>query len=147
MSISEKKDGSYPRTPRVAVGAVVFSENRVLLVRRGRPPAEGMWAIPGGSVELGESLAAAAEREIREETGLIIRAREPVVTFEIIERDGSNRVRYHYVIVDLAADYLSGTLSAGDDALQARWVTAQELENLPVVPATRQVLKKFYDFG
>jgi len=76
----------YPHCPKVAVGAVVFNEGRVLLVRRGKAPSKGLWAIPGGSVELGESLQEAAEREILEEAGIVVSAREPVCTFDVIER-------------------------------------------------------------
>ncbi|MFY9941191.1 MAG: NUDIX hydrolase [Desulfobacterales bacterium] len=133
----------YPDSPRVAVGAVVFRQNRVLLVRRGSPPAQDTWAIPGGSVRLGETLREAAERETREETGVIIRAGAPIYTFEVVERDAVGAVRFHYVIVDLAAEYVSGTPRAGDDALDARWVSAAELGGLPVNLATRRLLRRF----
>ncbi len=137
----------YPDQPRVAVGAIVFEENKVLLVRRGQPPAEGAWAIPGGRVELGESMQKAAEREIREETGLIVRAKDPVFTFDVVVRDDNGRVRFHYVIVDLIADYVSGELCPGDDALEARWVSSAEMENLNISPNTRNVLKNLFNFG
>jgi len=137
----------YPDQPRVAVGAIVFEENKVLLVRRGQPPAEGAWAIPGGRVELGESMQKAAEREIREETGLNVRAKDPVFTFDVVVRDDNGRVRFHYVIVDLIADYVSGELRAGDDALDARWVSSTEMETLSVSPNTRNVLKNLFNFG
>ncbi len=139
--------GSYPTCPRVAVGAIVFHRGRVLLVCRRHPPGRGLWAIPGGRVELGESLAAAAEREILEETGLAVRAGDPVEVFEVVERDDRGAVVYHYVIVDLAAEYLHGDIRAGDDALEARWVPAGELARLAVNPKTRQVLRKRYGFG
>lgn len=132
----------YPDVPRVAVGALVVKDGRVLLVRRGQPPSEGLWAIPGGRVELGESLQEAAEREIMEETGLIIRARRPVYTFDAILRDDAGRVRFHYVIVDLLADYVAGELHAGDDAREARWVAPEELEELPVNQTTLEILRK-----
>jgi len=141
----QKKD--YPDKPRVAVGAVVFSNNRVLLVRRGQPPSEDLWAIPGGSVEIGETLQEAAEREILEETGITIRAREPVYTFDAIERDDAGKIRFHYVIVDLGADYVSGDPTAGDDALEARWVTAQELNELQVSLPTLKLLNGKFRFG
>ncbi len=137
----------YPDHPRVGVGAVVFLEARVLMVRRGAPPAQGVWAIPGGRLRLGETLQAAAEREILEETGIEIRAGAPVFTFDAIERDPDGRVRYHYVIVDLAAEYLRGTPIAGDDALEARWVAAAEMADLKVNPTTRHLLKSRFDFG
>jgi len=136
----------YPHCPKVAVGAVVFNEGRVLLVRRGKAPSKGLWAIPGGSVELGESLQEAAEREILEEAGIVVKAREPVCTFDVIERDDAGRVRFHYVIVDLAADYLDGDLRSGDDALEARWVSPGELETLTVNERTRRLLERQFQF-
>ncbi len=137
----------YPGNPRVAVGAVVFKDERVLLVRRGQPPAEDLWAIPGGCVEIGETLQEAAEREIREETGIRIRAAKPIYTFDVIERDRSGRIRFHYVIIDLAADYVSGEPSAGDDAVEARWVSPGEINALAVSAATLKLLKSKFDFG
>jgi len=142
-----KFDGAYPTYPRVAVGAIVFKDNKVLLVRRGKPPAEDLWAIPGGAVEIGESLSAAAEREIFEETGITIRALEPVYTFDVVERDASGRTRFHYVIVDLTADYIRGDIRAGDDASAARWVSSDEMASLKVSSKTRQLLKTQFKFG
>jgi 8-oxo-dGTP diphosphatase len=140
-------DGAYPTRPRVAVGAIVFRDNKVLLVRRGKPPAEDLWAIPGGSVEIGETLKVAAEREIFEETGITIRALEPVYTFDVIERDADDRTRFHYVIVDLTADYVRGDLRAGGDAAAARWVSSDEIASLRVSSETRRLLKTQFDFG
>lgn len=137
----------YPETPRPAVGAVVFNDQAVLLVRRANPPARGMWAIPGGNIHLGETLQAAAEREILEETGVVIRAREPVFVFDAILRDEKGTVKYHYVIVDLVADYVSGDPQAADDAADARWVTSSELAGLKVNPATRRLLAEKFNFG
>lgn len=142
-----KQKNDYPGNPRVAVGAVVFKEECVLLVRRGQPPAEDLWAIPGGSVEIGETLQAAAEREILEETGIQIRALKPIYTFDVIDRDAAGKVRFHYVIVDLAADYIMGEPVAGDDALEARWVSALEINDLGVSAATLKLLKSRYGFG
>jgi 8-oxo-dGTP diphosphatase len=144
---SSKHHTIYPTHPRVAVGAVVFKGDRVLLVRRGRAPAKGLWAIPGGSMELGETLQAAAEREIFEETGIMIRAGEPVLTFDVIETDNDGRIRFHYVIVDMIADYIGGGLHPGDDAAEARWVSAQALNRLNVSSRTRQLLKERFGFG
>jgi ADP-ribose pyrophosphatase len=127
-------------------GAVVFKDGNVLLVRRGRPPAKGQWAIPGGNVKLGETLQQAAEREILEETGIVIRARDPVYTFDAIVRDEDGAVQFHYVIVDLAADYIDGSPRPGDDADEVRWLDAQDLETLPVSPPTLKLLKETLHF-
>lgn len=137
----------YPDAPRPAVGAVVFKDDAVLLVQRGNSPSRGSWAIPGGSVHLGETLQAAAEREIFEETGVVIRAKDPILVFDAIERDNHGAVRFHYVIVDLAADYVSGVPRAGDDAADARWIRESELGRLPVNSATRRLLAEKFNFG
>ena len=139
--------GSYPSKPSVAVGAVVFHEQRVLLVKRAKAPSLGVWAIPGGSVELGETLQQAAEREILEETGITIRAGEPIFCFDAIEREPSGRVRFHYVITDLMAEYVTGEPLADDDALDARWVCAEELESLNVSEVTLELLRNRLSFG
>ncbi|WP_289023695.1 NUDIX hydrolase [Desulfobacter postgatei] len=137
----------YPLRPALAVGVVVFKDNRVLLVKRGNPPARGVWAIPGGSVELGESLQKAAEREVLEETGIVIKAGEPVLSFESIHRDDKDRVRFHYYIVDLAATYISGEPSPGDDALDAGWISGEALGRLNVNPTTLKLLRQTFNFG
>ena len=129
------------------MGAVVFREDRVLLIRRGQAPAKNLWAIPGGSVEIGETLQQAAEREILEETGIRIRAARPIYIFDVIERDESESIRFHYVIIDLSAEYVSGELSAGDDAVEARWVSAEEINGLAVNSTTLQLLKTKFGFG
>ena len=139
--------GAYPDAPRVAVGAIVFNNHKVLLVQRGKPPAEGVWAIPGGSVKLGETLQQAAEREILEETGVIIKAREPAYTFESIQRDEAGAIRFHYVIIDLNADYVKGEPKPNDDALDARWFSPDELQTSKISEFTQRLLKEQYDFG
>jgi ADP-ribose pyrophosphatase len=127
----------YPAHPRVAVGGVVFRHHpgpnaQVLLVRRNKPPALGEWAVPGGSVELGESLEQAVEREIMEETGVAIRAGKVCHVFDDVRRDDSGRIRFHYVIVDLWGEYLSGEPLAATDVSAAAWKTAGELKSLNV---------------
>jgi ADP-ribose pyrophosphatase len=147
MKFDPGADGSYPDTPRPAVGAVVFKDGAVLLVRRAKAPAQGMWAIPGGSVRLGETLQAAAEREVLEETGVVIRAGDPVLVFDAIQTDDRGVVQYHYVIVDLAAIYVSGTPRPADDAADARWVAQDELPHLNINPATLHLLGDRFNFG
>lgn len=128
--------------PRVAVGAVVIEEGKVLLVKRKYPPKKGKWAIPGGSVNLGETLQAAAEREVKEETGLDIKAGEPFHTFDLIEEDSSGNIRFHYVIVDLHADFVSGTIHPDDDVSDAGWFGPEEINDLDVTEATDGLLRK-----
>lgn len=142
-----RDEPTYPQCPLPAVGAIVFKGDRILLVKRGRPPAQGQWAIPGGGIQLGESLQAAAEREIFEETGVTVKAAEPVYTFDAIVRDDSGHIQFHYVIVDLAAEYIKGELRPGDDAADVRWVAAEELASLNVSPPTLKLLRDQYDFG
>jgi 8-oxo-dGTP diphosphatase len=132
----------YPDHPRVGVGAVVLREGRVLLVRRGAAPAQGLWAIPGGGLRLGESLQQGAEREILEETGIVIRAGAPVFTCDSFHRDEEGRVRFHYVIVDMAADYISGEVKAADDALEAGWISPAEIRGIEATKSTLKLLQQ-----
>jgi 8-oxo-dGTP diphosphatase len=132
----------YPDYPRIGVGAVVLREGRVLLVRRGVPPSQGLWAIPGGGLELGETLREGAEREVLEETGITIRAGEQVFTGDLMERDADGRIRFHYVVIDFAADYISGEVNGSDDASEARWVTPAELGDLPATKTTLKLLRQ-----
>lgn len=138
---------AYPQSPRVAVGAVVIKEGRVLLVKRRDPPNRAQWAIPGGSIRLGESLQQAAEREILEETGVRIRAGRPIYIFDVIDRDPEGRIRYHYVITDLLAEYLGGDPTPRDDAEDARWLRPLDLDRLPVNATTRDLLQNTLRFG
>lgn len=132
--------------PVLGVGAIVFRDDCILLVRRKHPPQAARWAIPGGKVRFGESLSKAAEREIQEETGITIKAREPVYTFEVIERDAGERVVLHYVVVDLLADYVSGQPLANDDALDAAWIDRASFKTLDVNETTKALLKDRFNF-
>ena len=132
---------SFPAA-RVGVGAVIIRDGLVLLVKRGREPAKGLWAVPGGAVEPGETLQEAAEREIFEETGVVIRAGEPIFAFDLIEKDETGALKFHYVIVDLRAEYVSGEPVAADDAADARWLAPRDLDSLDVVPVTLELLRK-----
>ena len=115
----------FPLAPLVGVSAVVVDQGRVLLVRRGTEPLKGQWSLPGGLLELGESLAAGVVRELREETGLIV---EPVELVELVDRiqHEGDRVRYHYVIVDYLCRVTGGSLQASSDADAVRWVERAE---------------------
>ena len=115
-----------PRHPQVGVGGVVVWDGRVLLVRRAKPPLEGRWSIPGGTVELGETLEQALVREMAEETGLEVEPLEVLTVFDRIEREGAE-VAFHHVIVDYLCRRVSGEARAASDALEVAWATADEL--------------------
>jgi ADP-ribose pyrophosphatase len=132
----------YRLLPRVGVGAIVIRDGRILLVKRGSSPGKGLWAPPGGLVELGETVREAAEREILEETGIIIRAREAFYIFDFIDRDKEGKIKYHYIIIDFLADYISGEPRASDDASEVRWVAPQEVPGLAITPTTKKLLKQ-----
>jgi 8-oxo-dGTP diphosphatase len=136
----------YPDAPRVAVGAVVTHQNKVLLVLRGQPPAKDKWAIPGGSVNLGETLQAAAEREVFEETGLKVKAGEVIYSFDAILHDAEGRIQYHYVILDLMAEALDPTqpLTPADDVYDAAWFNLADLDrpDLVISDTTRTLLRE-----
>ena len=132
--------------PVISVGAVVVQNNAVLLVKRKNPPCQNEWAIPGGKVKLGETLQQAAEREILEETGLKIKAHQVVYGFDLIKKDAEDNILYHYVIVDLAADYLSGVLKAKDDALDAQWFTNECCKDININKTTRLLLQEKFGY-
>jgi mutator protein MutT len=121
------------------VGAVLIHEGRVLLIKRGKEPLRGRWVVPGGTVELGETLEQALVREVREETGLTVRPREVVLVFDRIERDGES-VRYHYVIVDYLCDYVSGTPQAASDADDVALVAPEDLPGYELPPKALEVV-------
>lgn len=117
----------YPEAPIAGVGAVVIHGDSVLLVRRAHEPLKGRWSLPGGVLELGETLEAAIAREVLEETGLAIETMLVVEAFDRISRDDAGRVQYHYVLVDFLCRVTGGSLAFASDAMDARWVTRPEL--------------------
>jgi mutator protein MutT len=133
---------SYPDRPIVGVGAVVLDGGRVLLVRRANEPSKGEWSLPGGAVELGESLEEAVVREIREETGLDVEVGRVVEVLDRVRRDADGRVEYHYVIVDYACAIRGGLLAAGTDAADVRWVDVAGLAQLGVSEKAISVINK-----
>lgn len=130
----------YPLRPMVGVGVVVWHGERVLLVQRGRPPRVGQWSLPGGAQELGETVAAAACREVFEETGLEIEVGEVLATVDMIERDG-DRVRYHYTLIDFSAEAAGPELRPGGDAADARWFTVEEAAALGLWSETVRIIE------
>jgi 8-oxo-dGTP diphosphatase len=137
----------YPDRPVVGVGGVVVDNGRALIVKRAHEPRKGEWSLPGGIVELGETLVEAARREIKEETGLDVEVGEVLEVFDRVHRlDG--RIQYHFVIVDYLCRPIGGTLQAGDDAEGVAWVTADEIAAYGVNEfATRVILKGLARFS
>lgn len=117
--------------PIAAVGIVTVDQGRVLLVKRRYPPHAGLWAIPGGKIRFGETLCQAAEREMREETGLQVQALEPIHSVELIGADPDGTC-YHYIVIDMAARMLGGKLHASDDASAVKWFEAHELRQFEI---------------
>ena len=132
----------YPTRPIVGVGVVVWRGDRVLLVRRGKTPRLGQWSLPGGAQQLGETVAEAAQREVKEEVGLDVALGEIVATVDLIERDPQDeRIRYHYTLVDFVAEAPSAALQPGGDAADARWFSLAEIEALDLWSETVRVIK------
>jgi mutator protein MutT len=132
----------YPDRPLVGVGAVIVHENQVVIVQRGTEPLKGQWSVPGGALEVGETLRECAEREAMEETGLQVEAGEVLEVFDAIHRQPDGRIQYHYVLVDFACRLIGGELRAGADAVQAKWVTLDKLGQYQVAETAQKVIRK-----
>lgn len=129
----------YPDRPVAGVGAVVWRDGQVLLVRRANPPRRGQWSLPGGAQEIGETVFEAARREVLEETGITIEVLGLVDVVDSIHRDEDRKVRYHYTLVDVLARAAAGDAAAADDAAEAAWF---ELGRLPPLwPETERVIR------
>ena len=135
----------YPEAPIVGVGAVVIKGTEVLLVRRGSEPLKGEWSLPGGALEVGETLQQGVVREVFEETGITV---APAGVIEILDRiikdEESGRVRYHYVLIDFVCRVISGSPRVGSDADEVRWVDRAALEEYRVAPVTVRVIEKAF---
>jgi 8-oxo-dGTP diphosphatase len=134
----------YPDRPIVGVGAVIVDHGRVLLVKRGSPPLMGEWSLPGGVVELGETLRAAAEREAREETGLIVKAGEVLEVLDRIIPGKDGAPQYHYVLIDFLCVVKGGDLRAGGDAADVRWAEESELGKFKLERLAVEVIRKAF---
>ena len=130
----------YPTRPYLAVSAAVFRDGRVLIVRRGRPPAQGLYTLPGGGVELGETLEEAIIREVREETSLEIAPLELVGFREAIARDAKGRIERHFVILPFAARWVQGEISLNEELAEAHWLTPAGLAGLKTTEGLGQIV-------
>jgi 8-oxo-dGTP diphosphatase len=125
----------------VGVGGVIVSEGRTLLIRRGHPPLEGQWSIPGGTLELGETLQEGASRELLEETGIEVRVGELIEVFDRVYHDEEGRIRYHFVIADYICEAVSGEAQAGGDATDVAWAREDELEKFSLTPTATRIIR------
>jgi len=132
----------YPEAPIPGVAAVVFHEGKVLLTRRENEPSKGMWGIPGGVVEVGETVEEAVVREVLEETGVRVRPVKLITSYDSIVKDDGGRPRYHYVLIEYLCEYLEGEPKAASDALDARWFPLDELGGIDMRDGTRRFLEK-----
>lgn len=129
----------------LGVGAIILKRNAILLVERGRPPLKGLWSLPGGVLETGETLADGLRREILEETGLTVR---PLFVHEIFERilhDKAGRAEYHYVLIDYVCKVVSGVLAPADDVSRVAWVPRRMLEKYPLTEGTLEVIERAFE--
>jgi 8-oxo-dGTP diphosphatase len=141
----------YPDAPIVGVGAIVIDQGKVLLVRRGQQPLQGEWSLPGGALELGETLELGVAREVLEETGLSVL---PLKIVEVVDRitkdEASGRIRYHYVLVDFLCRLVAGSLCAASDATEACWAERNQLNShsiFKLAPFTAMVIEKAFRMG
>ena len=137
----------YPAQPVVGVGAVVVREGRALIIKRAHEPRKGEWSLPGGHVDLGESLFDAVRREVKEETGLEVHPGPIIETFDRVHRDPDGRVRYHFVIVDFVCEAPKGDPVAGSDAEAVVWAAAGELEGYGVNAHAAAVIRKGLEYS
>ncbi len=135
----------YPDAPLVGVGALIIDSGRILLAKRGHPPLAGEWSIPGGVLELGETLREAAVREAREETCLIVEATELLGVYDRILQDDAGRTLYHFVLIDFLCRAQAGEAHAADDADEVRWFTPEEAAALPLAEDTAQVIRQAFE--
>jgi ADP-ribose pyrophosphatase YjhB (NUDIX family) len=137
-------DRRYPQRPILAVGALIFQDNKILLVERGQEPLRGYWSLPGGAVEAGELLETALLREVLEETGLLVQCDGLHEIFERITPDGDGRAEFHYVIADYLCHPVGGALAAASDATGAAWFAEDELAGLKLTHGSLPVIARAF---
>ena len=147
ISTGESIGREYPKRPIASVAACVFKGNRVLVIKRATPPSQGLWSVPGGMVELGETIQEAAKRELNEECGIEIKVDKVFNVENLIIPDEKGRIQFHYVITYFVAYYVSGEAHPGSDALDVHWARRQELSNLNMNPIVRKNMLEAFKLG
>ncbi len=135
---------AYPEHPLVGVGAVVIKDGKFLLIKRAFEPSLGKWSVPGGLVEVGESLAEACIRETEEETGLKVEILELINVFDMIDRDDSGKVRYHYVLIDFLAKPVGGKERLSPESTDMRWVSREDMRQLDMAKTARRAIEELF---
>jgi 8-oxo-dGTP diphosphatase len=140
--VSPKRE--YPGAPVVGVGGVVIRDGRALLIKRGSEPLKDQWSIPGGTLELGESIQEGVRRELLEETGIEVRVGELIEVFDRIFRDAAGEIQYHFVIVDYLCEAINGEARAASDVTNVAWVNEEDLWNYKLSEAATRVIQKAF---
>ncbi len=134
-------DRRYPSRPYIGVGAVVFKGTDVLLIKRGKPPRQGQWSLPGGLQQVGETVFEAGVREVHEETGLTVDAIALIDVVDSITRNEDGRPQYHYTLVDILAEWCAGEAVAGDDAAAVAWTALDDLGRFRLWSETERIIR------
>lgn len=132
----------YPTRPVAGIGAVIMHDGKILLVKRGSEPGKGKWSIPGGIVELGETVKETTVREVKEETGLDVEVEDLIDVVDNIETDEKGRLRYHFIIMDFLASLKRGSLKAGSDIIEAKWVPLAQVEKSDLTRTFREFFER-----
>ncbi|MBN2089373.1 NUDIX hydrolase [candidate division KSB1 bacterium] len=129
-------------TPLLGVGVVVKNGDSILLIQRAKEPKKGLWALPGGMVNLGEPIRSAAIREVKEECSIDIELQDIVSVIDLIDKDTDGKIKYHFVLIDFLAEYVAGELQPASDALDAAWISPADLSNYNIPELTKKVINK-----
>jgi len=137
----------YPERPLVGVGGVIIAGGRTLLIRRGGPPLEGQWSIPGGMLELGETIEEGVRRELAEETGIEVRVLDLIEVFERVIPGEGGRTRYNFVILDYLCEMVSGEARAASDVIDVAWAREEELEKFELTVIATRVIRRAFEMA
>ncbi len=135
----------YPDRPLIGVGAIIIDRGRALVVRRATEPLKGEWSIPGGVLELGETLRTGVAREAKEETGLDVLPLEVLDVYDRILADAEGKTRYHYVLIDYLCEVQGGEARAASDVSEVKWITRAELDTFPIADSAEEVIRKGFE--